>query len=172
MSWCFSGNKVLLRAGEAGQGPNEGCGGKQFNHDILKQNLVGLMLKSVILQRNMNRLCCISCVIFGFIMFSIHNAQGIALDGSVRTWPDGNVYYNFSNNVSAVEQKAFLDAATEWAMFANLHFIPRTNQTNYITVAEMPPANGEGGGVFRRNGWRPAIYNDHPRRLVTICDLP
>ena len=58
----------------------------------------------------------------------------LAFNGSTPTWPGGNVYYSFSNNVSAVEQQAFLDGAAEWAMFANLHFIPWTTQANYVTV--------------------------------------
>ena len=45
----------------------------------------------------------------------------IAFSGSLTAWTGGNVYYAFSNNVSAVKQKAFLDGAAEWAMFANLH---------------------------------------------------
>jgi hypothetical protein len=58
----------------------------------------------------------------------------LAFNGSTPTWPGGNVYYSFSNNVSAVEQQAFLDGAAEWATFANLHFIPWTTQANYVTV--------------------------------------
>jgi parallel beta-helix repeat protein len=58
----------------------------------------------------------------------------LAFEGSISTWPDGDIYYSFSNNVSAVEQQAFLDGAEEWAMFANLHFIPWTTQANYVTI--------------------------------------
>ena len=58
----------------------------------------------------------------------------LAFNGVTPTWTDGNVYYSFSNNVSAVEQQAFLDGAAEWATFANLHFIPWTTQANYVTV--------------------------------------
>src|SRR5687768_381694 len=53
-----------------------------------------------------------------------------ALDGNTPPWTGGNIYYSFSNNVSAVKQKAFLDGAAEWAMFADLRFIPRSNQAN------------------------------------------
>jgi hypothetical protein len=96
----------------------------------------------------MSRVSRISFVLCAFFVSVSHNARGIALDGNVSTWPSGNVYYTFSNNVSVVEQKEFIDAASEWAMFANVHFIPRTNQTNYITVAEIPPnPNGSEGGA-------------------------
>src|ERR1700691_1257541 len=56
----------------------------------------------------------------------------LAFGPGITTWPGGNVYYSFSNNVTAVEQKAFLDGMAEWAMFANLHFILRSSQANYV----------------------------------------
>ncbi len=61
-----------------------------------------------------------------------------AFSGDVPTWTDGDVYYSFAtsgtNAVPENYQKAFLDAANEWATFADLHFIPRTTQSNYVTV--------------------------------------
>ena len=65
------------------------------------------------------------------VFISPQKAQALALDSTVRTWPGGYVYFSFSNDVSTAEQEAFLDAASEWAMFANLHFIPWTGQPNY-----------------------------------------
>ncbi len=67
----------------------------------------------------------------------------LAFTGSLTPWTSGNVYYSFSNNVSAVKQKACLDAMAEWAMFANLQFIPRTSQANYVLIYEA--AGLEGG---------------------------
>jgi hypothetical protein len=70
-----------------------------------------------------------------------------AFSSSAPTWPNGDVYYTFStsgsNAVPANLQKAFLDAAGEWATFANLHFIPWTTQANYVTVQVL--AGLEGG---------------------------
>ncbi|HTS16672.1 MAG TPA: M12 family metallopeptidase [Verrucomicrobiae bacterium] len=63
---------------------------------------------------------------------------------TIPTWPGGNVYYTFSNNVSAVHQTYFVDGMNEWAMFANLHFIPRTTQSNYVTIVD--------GGTFQEGG--------------------
>ncbi len=61
-----------------------------------------------------------------------------AFDGATPTWTGGNIYYEFStdgtNAVPPILQKAFLDAAAEWALFANLHFIAHTTQSNYVTV--------------------------------------
>ncbi len=94
----------------------------------------------------------------------------LAGSSNAPTWTAGNVYYNFTNVVavtnlipstnstfltnvvhvtnvlSAAHQKVFLDAAREWAMFANLHFFPRTNQANFITVGDdNSGVVGEGG---------------------------
>lgn len=63
---------------------------------------------------------------------------------TIPTWPGGNLYYTFSNNVSVVHSNAFIDGMQEWAMFANLHFIPRTTQSNYFTIAD--------GGTFQEGG--------------------
>lgn len=67
----------------------------------------------------------------------------LAADGLAPLWSSGTVYYTFDASVSAAKQKAFLDGAAEWAMFANLRFLPRTSQANYLTVREIP---GLGGG--------------------------
>ena len=87
----------------------------------------------------------------------------LAFDGNAPTWTSGNVYYTFSNNVSAAKQKVFLDSAAEWSLFANLHFIPRTTQPNYVTIYEDPTVDGgvsyvgmTGGQQFMwfgTNGW-------------------
>ncbi len=66
-----------------------------------------------------------------------------AFDGLAPLWPSGRIFYRFDSSVSAAKQRAFLDGAAEWAMFAALQFIPRTSQANYITVREVP---GLGGG--------------------------
>ncbi len=58
----------------------------------------------------------------------------IAFSGTFTPWTSGNVYYAFDASVSASNQKAFLDAAAEWATFANLHFSQRVAQANYILV--------------------------------------
>lgn len=53
---------------------------------------------------------------------------------SPSLWPNGNVYYSFAAEITAVEREQFLDAALEWAAFAKLSFIPRTAQVSYIQV--------------------------------------
>ena len=66
----------------------------------------------------------------------------LAFSGTFTPWTGGNVYYSFSNNVSAVKQQACLDGMAEWAMFANLHFIPWTTQTNYVLIYEATALEG------------------------------
>ncbi|MGZ5512156.1 MAG: hypothetical protein ACXWG7_02100, partial [Chthoniobacterales bacterium] len=55
-----------------------------------------------------------------------------AFDGGVVLWPGGVIPYVFDGNVTALHEKMFLDGAAEWASVANLTFVPRTNQTDYV----------------------------------------
>ncbi len=68
----------------------------------------------------------------------------LAFDGGFHAWTTGTVYYAFSNNVSTIHQKMFLDGMNEWAMFANLHYVARTTQLNYVTIVD--------GGTFQEGG--------------------
>ena len=68
-----------------------------------------------------------------------------AFAGGVVTWTSGTIPYVFDAAITAPRRQAFLDAAGEWALFANLHFIPRTTQTNYLSVQNAPDGSGEGG---------------------------
>ncbi|HEV2696100.1 MAG TPA: M12 family metallopeptidase, partial [Verrucomicrobiae bacterium] len=57
-------------------------------------------------------------------------------------WPGGNVYFAFDASVSPANQKLFTDSAAEWATFANLHFIARSSQANYILVTNNASLSG------------------------------
>jgi len=57
-------------------------------------------------------------------------------------WTSGNVYYSFDASVTSFNQKVFLDCAAEWATFANLRFIARSTQANYILVTNNATLNG------------------------------
>ena len=65
-----------------------------------------------------------------------------AFNATVPKWTGGEVYYTFDASVSAAKQRAFVDGAAEWAMMANLRFIARTTQANYVTVLENPSLSG------------------------------
>src|SRR4029077_3043040 len=93
----------------------------------------------------------------------------ITFGGGVVTWPGGNVYYTFSNNVSTVKQKAFLDGTVEWATFANLHFIPRTTQTNYVTIFEDATLEGGQSEVGMVGGQQVLAIGPTAWNRLTIC---
>jgi hypothetical protein len=68
-----------------------------------------------------------------------------AFAGGVQTWTSNTIPYTFDAAVTPAHQQAFLDAAGEWATFANLHFLARTSQANYLLVKNAPDGLGEGG---------------------------
>ena len=58
--------------------------------------------------------------------------QGVA-SNSVA-WPGGIVPYLFTTNVSPAEKVVYLGGMKEWALSANVQFVPRTTQTNYVIL--------------------------------------
>ena len=103
-----------------------------------------------------------------------------ATQTGVNKWTGGNVYYAFNANVSAAHQTAFLDGAREWETFANIHFIARVAQPNYIMIndggAGLSGGNssvGMIGGVQQLNigstSWnRPTIVHESGHALGLI----
>ncbi|MGZ4966939.1 MAG: M12 family metallopeptidase [Chthoniobacterales bacterium] len=73
-----------------------------------------------------------------------------AFDGGVVLWPGGVIPYVFDGNVTALHEKMFLDGAAEWASVANLTFVPRTNQTDYVHVQEG--MNGDNSSAVGKLG--------------------
>jgi hypothetical protein len=53
-------------------------------------------------------------------------------------WPGGVVPYQFATNITASEQQTYLDGVREWELAANIHFVPYTNQTNWILFQYAP----------------------------------
>src|SRR5690242_1384169 len=47
-------------------------------------------------------------------------------------WPGGIVPYEFTNTLSAAQQRGYLDGLREWELAANVKFVPHTNQTRWI----------------------------------------
>ena len=47
-------------------------------------------------------------------------------------WTNGIVPYEFTNTLTAAETNTFLDGLREWELAANVHFVPHTNQPNWI----------------------------------------
>jgi hypothetical protein len=79
--------------------------------------------------------------------------EAVTPAGTTFKWPSGNVYYRFdptqvgNGTITSAKMQEFRDGIAEWAAFANLHFIEFTSPlpTNYITVQELPPGQGEHG---------------------------
>lgn len=96
-----------------------------------------------------------------------------AFQSPSQTWPNGNIYYEFStagtNAVPANLQKAFLDAAGEWAMFANLHFIARTTQTNYVLVQVDQSLEGGQSAVGMIGGEQMLSVSPNAWNRGTLC---
>lgn len=90
-------------------------------------------------------------------------------DGSVPLWTDGKIYYTFDVSVSTAKQRAFLDGAAEWAMFANLQFIARTTQTNYMTVLENAGLSGGQSAVGMIGGQQFLQIGPSAWNRPTIC---
>jgi hypothetical protein len=47
-------------------------------------------------------------------------------------WPSGIVPYEFTNSLTATQQKTYLDGLREWELAGNVKFVPHTNQTHWI----------------------------------------
>jgi hypothetical protein len=58
--------------------------------------------------------------------------QGVATNS--LPWPGGIVPYLFDTNVSSNEQAIYLAGMKEWELAANIHFVPYTNQPNYVLL--------------------------------------
>lgn len=51
---------------------------------------------------------------------------------TATAWPNGVIPYAFNANVSAANQVRALEAMAEWEALADVDFVPRGSQTNYI----------------------------------------
>ena len=62
-------------------------------------------------------------------------------------WPGGVLVYSFDSSVSAGEQSQWLFAAAQWSAVANLTFVQRTNQPNYVRVVDSGPGGANSSFV-------------------------
>jgi parallel beta-helix repeat protein len=49
-------------------------------------------------------------------------------------WPGGIIPYKFDTNVTPAEQTIYLDGMREWGLAANVHFVPYSNQVDYVLL--------------------------------------
>lgn len=62
-------------------------------------------------------------------------------------WTGGVVYYSFDSTVDGAEPSQWLAAAAKWSEVANVTFVQRTNQTNYVVVHDSGPSGGNNSFV-------------------------
>src|SRR6266849_7621676 len=84
-----------------------------------------------------------------------------AFDGSVTFWPGGVVYYAFASDITTLHRKAFTDAAADWSTFANITFVQRTTQSDYLFVQN---GSGNSSGVGKLGG--PQDFSSMPGRVA------
>ncbi|HXC99147.1 MAG TPA: M12 family metallopeptidase, partial [Verrucomicrobiae bacterium] len=64
--------------------------------------------------------------------FGSNYYQGVATNSV--PWPGGIVPYKFDTNVTPAEQTIYLEGMKEWELAANIHFVPYTNQPDYVLL--------------------------------------
>jgi len=62
-----------------------------------------------------------------------HSASG-SVYYNIGQWTNGIVPYTFDANVSAGNQTAMRAAMDDWEAVADVHFIPRTGEANYVNI--------------------------------------
>jgi titin len=70
--------------------------------------------------------------LFGQTAQAANFYQGVATNN--LPWPGGIIPYVFTTNVTATEQAVYLQGMKEWALGANVQFIPRTTQSQYVIL--------------------------------------
>jgi len=58
--------------------------------------------------------------------------QGVSTNN--LPWPGGIVPYVFTSRVTPAEQTVYLQGMNEWALGANVQFVPRTTQSDYVML--------------------------------------
>lgn len=53
-------------------------------------------------------------------------------------WPGGIIPYQFDPSLTAAQTNTYLDGVREWELAANIKFIPRSNQTQYVLFKYDP----------------------------------
>ena len=87
-----------------------------------------------------------------------------AFDAGFTKWPGGRVPYLFSG-VSSDHQTLILRACADWAAVANVHFAPRTTETEYVVFTESTSGNWSYVGEI--GGGQPINIQDYYEFLIT-----
>jgi Astacin (Peptidase family M12A) len=68
-------------------------------------------------------------------------------EGTYETnlWPNGSVPYEFDRNVTAYSQTLMLKSILDWEQVAQVHFVPRTTESNYVHIQHSSGNNSKLG---------------------------
>ena len=78
-------------------------------------------------------------------------------------WPGGTVPYVFDSALSAAQQQTYLNALREYELAANVHFIPRTSEAQYILFKYDP------NGFDNFSGSNPQVVAVSSLTRAQIC---
>ncbi|HEY4284495.1 MAG TPA: M12 family metallopeptidase [Chthoniobacterales bacterium] len=78
-------------------------------------------------------------------------------------WPGGVVPYVFDSALSAAQQQTYLNALHEYELAANVHFIPRTSEAQYILFKYDP------NGFDQVSGSNPQVVSVSSLTRSQIC---
>ena len=70
-------------------------------------------------------------------------------DDANSYWPGGLVFYEFDANVTGANQTAMLSAMAQWQAAANVQFIPRSGQSDYVHIQN---STGNNSAIGRAGG--------------------
>ncbi len=74
------------------------------------------------------------------------STQGVEAVWATNFWPS-TVPYEFDANVTAINQQRAIDAMAEWEAVANVNFVPRANEANYIHIQNSTKNSSQIGMV-------------------------
>lgn len=78
-------------------------------------------------------------------------------------WPGGIVPYEMDGTLTAAQQGVYLDGLREWELAGAVHFVPRTNQADYVLFKYSPT------GPNRVSGSRPQLVEINLLTRAQIC---
>ena len=78
-------------------------------------------------------------------------------------WPGGTVPYEFDPMLTAAQQQTYRDGLREWELAANVRFVPRSNQTQYVLFKYDPL------GPNRVSGTNPQLVEINLLTRGQIC---
>ncbi len=84
-------------------------------------------------------------LIEGDILISVDAAYDSAFGATY--WPNGVVPYMFDVNVNATNQQYAIDAMNEWSAIANITFVLRTTENNYVRFLDHASKNYSSVGM-------------------------